>query len=92
MPPYPLTNFEIQKYYQHEPNLNRVYSRNNLPKIKDDTYVMNLDEYEQESIGQLCMCMVINVTYFESFAIEHIPKKIGKFIGTKNITTNIYRI
>ena len=46
MPPYPLTNFEIQKYYQHEPNLNRVYSRNNLPKIKDDTYVMNLDEYE----------------------------------------------
>ena len=35
MPPYPLTNFEIQKYYQTEPKFNGVYLRNNLPKIKD---------------------------------------------------------
>ena len=33
--PHPLTNFEIQKYYQNEPKFNGVYSRNNLPKIKD---------------------------------------------------------
>ena len=32
MPPHPLTNFEIQKYYQNEPKFNGVYSRNNLPK------------------------------------------------------------
>ena len=32
MPPHPLTNFEIQKYYQNEPRFNGVYSRNNLPK------------------------------------------------------------
>ena len=31
MPPYPLTNFEIQKYYQNEPKFNDVYSRDNLP-------------------------------------------------------------
>ena len=30
MPPYPLTNFEIQKYYQNEPKFNDVYSRDNL--------------------------------------------------------------
>ena len=36
MPPHPLTKFEIQKYYQNEPRLNGLYSRNNLPKkIKD---------------------------------------------------------
>ena len=35
MPPHPLTNFEIQKYYQTEPRFNGVYSRENLPKIKD---------------------------------------------------------
>ena len=36
MPPYPLTNAETQKYYQNEPRLNSVFSRNNLPKrIKD---------------------------------------------------------
>ena len=31
MPPHPLTNFEIQKYYQSEPKFTGVYSRNNLP-------------------------------------------------------------
>ena len=35
MPPHPLTNFEIQKYYQNKPKFNGVYSRNNLSKIKD---------------------------------------------------------
>ena len=36
MMPHPLTNFEIQKYYQNEHRLNGVYSRNNLPeKTKD---------------------------------------------------------
>ena len=28
---HPLTNIEIQKYYQNEPRFNRVYSRDNLP-------------------------------------------------------------
>ena len=45
MPPDPLTNFEIQKYYQKEPEFNSVSSRNNLPKIKNEAYVINIDEY-----------------------------------------------
>ena len=32
IPPHPLTNFEIQKYYQNEPRFNGVFSRHNLPK------------------------------------------------------------
>ena len=44
MPRHPLTNFEIQEYYQNEPKCNGVYSRDNLPKIKDGAYVINLDE------------------------------------------------
>ena len=32
IPPHPLTNFEIKKYYQDELRSNGVYSRNNLPK------------------------------------------------------------
>ena len=44
MSPHPLTNFEIQKYYQNEPRFNGVYSRDNLPKrIKDGVSVRNLD-------------------------------------------------
>ena len=33
-----------------------------------------------------------NVTYFDSFGAEHIPKEIKNLIGSKNIKTKIYRI
>ena len=33
-----------------------------------------------------------NVTYFDSFGVEHIPKEIKTFIGNKNIIPNIYRV
>ena len=35
MPTHPLTQFEIQKYYQNEPTFNCLFSRNNLSKIKN---------------------------------------------------------
>ena len=34
----------------------------------------------------------IEITYFESFGVKHIPKEIKKFIGNKDIKTNILRI
>ena len=43
---YTLTNFEIQKYYQNEPQFNRVDSRNSLLEIKDGAHVTNLDEHK----------------------------------------------
>ena len=51
MPPHPLTNFEIQKYYWNESKFNGVYAKNNLTEIKDGAYVINLDEFK--SIGTL---------------------------------------
>ena len=77
MLPHPLTNFEIQKYYQNEPRFNGVYSRDNLPKIKDGAFVINLDEYSD--IGTHWVALYINnndVTYFDSFEVEHIPIEI----------------
>ena len=44
MSPHPLTNFEIQNYYKNESRFNGVYSRDNLPKIKNGAYVINLYE------------------------------------------------
>ena len=93
MPPHPLTNFEIQKYYQNEPRFNGVYSRDNLQKIKDGAYMINLDEYSD--IGIHCVALYVqnnDFTYFDSFGVEHIPKKITTFINNKNIKTNIFRI
>ena len=91
MPPHPLTNFEIQKYYQNKPKFNGVYSRNNLSKIKAGAHIINLDEYE--SVGTHWIALFVNaknVTYFHSFGVEHIPKE--KLIRNKNIITNICRI
>ena len=33
-----------------------------------------------------------NITYFDSFGVQHIPKDVKAFIGNENITPNIYRI
>ena len=92
MLPHPLTNFEIQKYYQNEPRFNGVYSRDNLPKIKDGAYIINLDEYSDIGTHWVALWVDNNVTYFDSSGVEHIPKKIKAFIGRSlSITTNIFR-
>ena len=46
MLPHPLTNFEIQKYFQTESKFNGIYSNKHLTKIRGETYVINLDEYK----------------------------------------------
>ena len=56
------------------------------------TYITNLHKYE--SIGTHWIALYVNtenVTYFDSFGVEHIPKEIRKFIGNKNVKTNIYK-
>ena len=100
LPAHPLTNFEIQEYYQNEPRFNGVFSRDNLPNnnnnnnnIKDGAYVINLDEYHD--IGTHWVALYVNnktVTYFDSFGVEHIPREIMKFIARKKIVANIYRM
>ena len=91
---HPLTNFEIQEYYQNEPRFNGVFSRDNLLNtIKNGAYVINLDEYRD--IGTHWVALYVNnkiAIYFDSFGVEHNPKEIMKFIVRKKIITNIYRI
>ena len=94
MPPHPLTNFEIQKYYENEPRFNGVFSRDNLPKkIKDGAYVINLDEYADTGTHWIALfCKKNEIIYFDSFGVEHIPKETTKFIGNKNRKANIFRV
>ena len=71
IPPHPLTNFEIQKYYQNEPRFNGVYFRKNLSKkIKDEAYVINLNEYADVGThwtalfcnrGEILIVLVLNM-------------------------------
>ena len=60
-------------------------SRNYLFKIKDGTYIINLDE--DESVGTYWIALHVNVkyvTYFDSFEVEHVPKEIRKFVRNSN--------
>ena len=93
MPPHPLTNFEIQKYYQNEPRFNGVYSGDNLSdEIKDGVYVINLDEYSYIGTHWVALYVLNNdVAYFDSFGVEHIPKEIKKFINSKNIKNKYFQ-
>ena len=93
MPPHPLTNIQIQKYYENEPRFNGVFSRNNLPKkIKDGAYVINLDEYADVGTHWIALfCNRNEIVYFDSFGVEHVPEKIKEFVRNKNIKANIFR-
>ena len=90
----PLTNFEIQKYCQNEPRFNDVFSIDNLfVEIKDGAYVINLDEYSDIGTHRVTLYVQNNdVTYFNSFGVEHFPKEIKTFISNKIIKTNIFGI
>ena len=94
IPPHPLTNFQIQLYYQNEPRFNGIYSRDNLSnKVDYGAYIINLDEYSD--IRTHWIALYVNkktVTFFDSFGVEHISKEIKKFINNKNIISNIFRI
>ena len=95
--PHPLTNFEIQEYYQNEPRFNGGFSRDNLPNnnnnIKNGANVINLAEYRDIETHSVALYENNKtIIYFDSFGVEHLPKEIIKFIGNKNIITNIFRI
>ena len=100
MPPHPLTNFEIQKYYENEPRFNGVYSRNNHPeKIKEINlvykpwYVINLDEYADVGTRSIAsFCNRNEIVYFHSFGAEHVPEEIKEFFGNENIIANIFGV
>ena len=85
--------------YKNEPRFNGVFSRDNLPKIKDGAYVISFDEYSDTGTHWVVLYVQNdnnNVIYFDSFGVEHIPKEIKAFINNnnnnKNITANIFRI
>ena len=76
-----------------------MYSRHNLPKIKDWAYIINLAEYSD--IGTHWVASYIqnnNFIYFDAFGVELVPKEIKRFIinnnnkTKKDIITNIFRI
>ena len=73
---HPLKNFENRSIKLNKAKFNGIYSRNNLPIIKDGTYVINLDGYK--SLGTRWKSLHVNgdngrascnTTYFDRFGV-----------------------
>ena len=43
-PFHPLNKVEITNYFDYEPRFNGLFSRNNLPRIKDGAFAINTDD------------------------------------------------
>ena len=85
MSSHPLTNFQIQKYYESEPRFNGVYSRNNEPKtLKDGGYLINLDEYADVCTHWIALFLNRSeIVYFDSFGVEHVLEEIKEIFRNK---------
>ena len=65
-----------KRYYQNEPKSNGVYPRDNLPN----------NEYADAGTNWIVLYVLNNsAVYFDSLAIEHVPKGIRGFIGTLSV-------
>ena len=83
MPPHPLTSFEIQNYYQNEPKFIGVYSRNNLPKMKEGSYVINIDKFK--SIGTHWIALYANANNGSNLTVQYISIALQLNILQKEI-------
>ena len=92
--PHPLTNFQIQEYYQNEARFNGVFSRDNLHNsIKDGTYAINLDQYSDIRTHWLALHVKNKiVTYSDSIGIEIFQKNIYRIQAYDSIMCGYFCI
>ena len=88
-----LSNIEITNYFKYQPRFKGVFSRNNLPRIKDGTYIINLDNKNSKGTHKVSLFTDRNtVVNFDSFGIKYIPLDVVNKFKHKLITHNIFRI
>ena len=74
LPLHSLSNIE---YFNYEPRFNSVFSRNNLLRLKDRAYFINLDDKISEGTHWVSLFIDRNtVVDFDSFGIEYIPQEV----------------
>ena len=84
---------EITHYFDYEPRFNGVFSRNNLPRMKDGKYVINLDDKNSKGTHWVSLFIDRNTAlYFDSFGIKYIPQEVLNKIKDKSIIHSIFRI
>ena len=83
--PHPLTNFEIQQYYQNELRFNSVFSRDDLSKkMKGGAYVINLDEYADTGTNWIALfCNKVELFISIVLVLNIFRKKLKNLLGIK---------
>ena len=82
VPLHPLKNIEITNCFNYEPRFNGVFSRNNLPAIKDGVYVINLDDKNSKGTHSVSL-FIDTAVRFDYFGIEFIPQEVLSKIKDK---------
>ena len=93
VPLHPLNNIKIINYFKYEPRFNGEFSRNNLPKIKNGAYVINLNDENIKGTHWVLLLIDKNTAvYFDFFGIGYIQQEVLNKFKDKSITHNIVKI
>ena len=90
---HPLTEFETQKCYWNKPKFKSIYWKNDLTKIKDGAYLINLNACRSAWTHQIALYVNgDNVTFFDTFQVKFFPKKSKKIHRHQKYHKNIFVI
>ena len=71
-----LSNIEIIKYFNYEPRFNTVFTRDNLPRIKDRTYDIDLDDKQSKAAHWVSLFIDrYTVVYFDFLELNIFVQK-----------------
>ena len=72
-----LSSIEITKDFNYEPSFNGLVSRDNLPRINDEAYVISLEDKQSKETHCLSLFNDRNTSvYFDFFGIEYIHEEV----------------
>ena len=91
---FTISNFKINEILKNNKNYIAVFSKNNVPKLKNnESTIINLADSNDVGTYWIGMKFINNkLFYFNSYGIPFIPDIIKKQYPNSNIITNIYRI
>ena len=89
---HPLSNIKIIHYFNYELRFNGVFSRNNLPRMKNGAYAINLDDKNSKRTYWVSLFVDKNIAaYFDSFGMEYILQEVLNKTKDKSITHSLFR-
>ena len=87
---HPFSNIKITEYFSCKPKFNSGFSRNNLSRLKDGAYVINLNDNKSKGTNWVSLFIDRNtVIYFNSLELNIFLKKNFKK-SKKNQLLTIY--